>query len=241
MELLSVFLSPPLFRVLHGRNELGFVDELTFLGKKDGPRVLVLGGRSWRVNHVDWARKQAYVETTEDRGQSRWKGDGGGLRFHLCQAMKAVLASCQDEPSWSKRATDKMRELRGEFPWVALDSTGLVGGGDGETTWWTFAGLGANATLAAALSEITQSKVTFQDLSLSFESNVRQFEVERAVAAIRENGVDEYHPVVDEDSFEALKFSDCLPEDIKRRIIWKRCEEASAVQEILKLPIRSVV
>ena len=34
LELFSVFLSPPLFSVLHGRQELGFVDELTFLGKQ---------------------------------------------------------------------------------------------------------------------------------------------------------------------------------------------------------------
>ena len=40
LELLSVFLSPPLFAVLHGRQELGFVDELTFLGKQEGsPRA----------------------------------------------------------------------------------------------------------------------------------------------------------------------------------------------------------
>ena len=37
LELLSVFLSPPLFAVLHGRQELGFVDELTFLCKQEGP------------------------------------------------------------------------------------------------------------------------------------------------------------------------------------------------------------
>ncbi len=46
LELFSVFLSPPLFSVLHGRQELGFVDELTFLGKHDGPRILLLGGRA---------------------------------------------------------------------------------------------------------------------------------------------------------------------------------------------------
>ena len=54
LELFSVFLSPPLFTVLHGRQELGFVDELTFLGKTEGPRILLLGGRAWLVNHIDW-------------------------------------------------------------------------------------------------------------------------------------------------------------------------------------------
>ena len=31
------FVSPPFFSVLHGRKELGFVDELTFLGKQKEP------------------------------------------------------------------------------------------------------------------------------------------------------------------------------------------------------------
>ncbi|HAH46654.1 MAG TPA: ATP-dependent helicase, partial [Planctomycetaceae bacterium] len=59
MELLSVFMSPPLFSILHGRNELGYVDEMTFLGKQEGPRILLLGGRAWQVNHIDWQRRRA--------------------------------------------------------------------------------------------------------------------------------------------------------------------------------------
>ena len=74
LELFSVFLSPPLFSVLHGRQELGFVDELTFLGKHDGPRILLLGGRAWLVNHVDWKRRLAYVEATDAKGQIPLEG-----------------------------------------------------------------------------------------------------------------------------------------------------------------------
>ena len=40
MELLSVFTSPPLFRVTWGRKELGFVHESTFFNRQDGPSVL---------------------------------------------------------------------------------------------------------------------------------------------------------------------------------------------------------
>ena len=53
LELMSVFLSPPVFTVLHGRTELGYVDELTFIGKQEGARVLLLGGRAWKVTHID--------------------------------------------------------------------------------------------------------------------------------------------------------------------------------------------
>ena len=36
MELLSVFTSPPLFKVLNGQKELGFVHESTFYNQKEG-------------------------------------------------------------------------------------------------------------------------------------------------------------------------------------------------------------
>ena len=74
LEIVSVFLSPPVFAVLHGRQELGYVDEMSFLGKTKGPRVLLLGGRAWRVTHVDWQRRVAYVEATEDKGRSALEG-----------------------------------------------------------------------------------------------------------------------------------------------------------------------
>src|SRR5262249_44241727 len=54
LELFSVFTSPPLFVVRHGRQELGFVDQTTFLSRRDdGPRVLLLAGWAWRVTHLD--------------------------------------------------------------------------------------------------------------------------------------------------------------------------------------------
>jgi ATP-dependent helicase Lhr and Lhr-like helicase len=88
-------MSPPLFSILHGRQELGYVDEMTFLGKHEGPRVLLLGGRSWKVNHIDWQRRIAHVEATDVTGRSRWKGQGQGLGFRLAQAIKRILATDQ--------------------------------------------------------------------------------------------------------------------------------------------------
>jgi ATP-dependent Lhr-like helicase len=240
MELLSVFLSPPLFRVLHGRQELGSVDELTFLGKKDGPRVLLLGGRSWRVTHVDWARKVAYVETTDDRGQSRWKGGGRGLRFDLSQAIKAVLASDEGRNWWSQRARDKLTELRQGFAWLTHDSSAVVGNSEGELTWWTFAGVGANATLSAALSEATQSQVSFESFSLAFESHILPKDVERAISNLQQEGAGRYLPLVDENAIESLKFADCIPTDLAIRILAKRLEEPIGVQTLLQSPIRFV-
>ena len=140
LELMSVFLSPPLVTVLHGRQELGFVDELTFLGKQAGPRVLLLGGRAWRVTHVDWARKVAYVEASEALGRSRWKGTGAELKFELCQSMRRVLTSDESSPMWSQRAIDKLSELRSNFDWLDAREPVVLVNESGESEWWTFAG-----------------------------------------------------------------------------------------------------
>ena len=93
LELLSVFSAPPLFTVSHGRHELGSVDEASFLGRRDdGPPVLLLAGRAWRVTHLDWKRRRAHVEPAEDAGRSRWRGGGQLLGHDLCRPIREVLA-----------------------------------------------------------------------------------------------------------------------------------------------------
>ena len=112
MELLSVFSSPPLFSVLHGRQELGFVDEITFLGKVEGQRILLLGGRAWQVNHIDWQRRVAYVEATAAEGKSRWQGEGQSLGYELCQTIKSVLTDEAEREHWSRRARERIAIIR---------------------------------------------------------------------------------------------------------------------------------
>ena len=156
LELFSVFLSPPLFTILHGRQELGFVDELSFLGKKEGPRILLLGGRAWLVNHIDWQRRRAYVEATTATGRSRWIGWTRGLDYALCQSIKRLLTGEETSDHWSRRANEQIKEIRREFAWLDGDSTAVTVGRSGEVEWWTFGGTRANATLATALAKATQ-------------------------------------------------------------------------------------
>jgi ATP-dependent Lhr-like helicase len=65
MELLSVFTSSPLFRVMFGRKELVFVHGSTFYKRDGNPTILVLAGRSWKTNHLDWRRRIAHVEPSD--------------------------------------------------------------------------------------------------------------------------------------------------------------------------------
>lgn len=241
MELLSVFLSPPLFRVLHGRKEIGFVDELTFLGKKGGPRVLLLGGRSWHVTHIDWSRKVAYVEATEDGGRSRWKGEGRGLSFRLCQAIKSVLTSDDVRPWWSTRAREQMAQIREDFGWLSPEGSTVLVNADGEATWWTFAGIGANASLAFALSQATQSQVSHESFGLTFEAHLRTNEIEQAICGLQQRNVEELLPAVDERALQSLKFSDCLPQELAIQILQKRLHDQTGMRHATQAAPRFVI
>ena len=118
MDLLSVFTSPPLFRVMSGQKELGFVHESTFFkNDDDGPPILALAGRSWKTKHLDWKRKVAHVEPTDQKGKSRWLGEGQMLSQAVCQSIRRILASEENDPAWSRRAVEQFDELRDEHPW----------------------------------------------------------------------------------------------------------------------------
>jgi ATP-dependent Lhr-like helicase len=116
MELLSVFSLPPLFQVMYGRKKLGSVHESTFFKRDDHASILVLAGRSWKTTHLDWRRRIAHVEPTDQRGKSRWLGEGQFLSYRVCQSVRQILAAALSEPHWSQRCTSRLAELREEFP-----------------------------------------------------------------------------------------------------------------------------
>ena len=62
LDLLSAFASPMTLAARHGSIELGNVDPMAVQQQKDGPTVLLLGGRSWKVNSVEWSRRTVWVE-----------------------------------------------------------------------------------------------------------------------------------------------------------------------------------
>jgi ATP-dependent helicase Lhr and Lhr-like helicase len=240
LELFSVFTSPPLFSVLHGRQELGYVDETTFLGKQDGPRVLLLGGRSWSVNHIDWQRRIAFVEATDQQGRSRWKGEGGGLGYRLVQAIQRVLVSDGIAEHWSRRAQEQISTIRLEFPWLERDSTAARIDTDGRLAWWTFAGIRAHATLANEIAQATSRRVEHDSFSLTIEPAIPFCEFQKAGDEIRNKAVEEMRPAIDDRAIEGLKFSECLPIALVQEMLSARLRDSVAVRETLALKLRNV-
>ncbi|QDU41267.1 ATP-dependent RNA helicase RhlE [Maioricimonas rarisocia] len=239
LELFSVFVSAPLFAVLHGRREVGYVDEMSFLGKQEGPRVLLLGGRAWQVNHIDWQRRIAYVEPTEEKGRSRWLGQGSGLGLRMCRSAQHVLAGEDHRECWSRRAREQIDALRTQYPWLQPEGTVVVGGADG-VKWWTFAGSAGNATLANELASLLTSSVKSDSFSLEFDASLKLANVEAAISQLKEHSAADMRPAADESALDGLKFSECLPRELALEMLEQRMSDTDAVQCVLESKVRLV-
>jgi ATP-dependent Lhr-like helicase len=236
MELLSVFTSPPLFRVVAGQKELGSVHESTFYKRDEGPPIIVLAGRSWRTNHLDWKRRIAHVEPADERGRSRWLGEGQFLSYRVCQSIRRLLAAADDQPIWSRRATAQLNEIRTEYPWLASEGTAIVRHPSGEVRWWTFGGRVANTLVGEHLRP--KAEVRVDNLSLRFLGSVKLNEVEEWVGSL---SPDRIEPTPSEDAIEGMKFSECLPPQVAAEVFCARFNDEEAVRKLVAEPRRVVV
>ena len=236
LELLSVFTSPPLFKVMSGQKELGFVHESTFFKSDDGPAILALAGRSWKTKHLDWNRRIAHVEATDQSGKSRWMGEGQALRYEVCQAIKKILTSDDSHPTWSRRAQTQIEEIRQEFPWADSDSTCVVQHSNGDVYWWNFAGGIANKMFADSVH--VDFEPVANNLSIRFRNASK---VEPVVEQLNELAADQVFILPDDDAIANLKFSDCLPHELGLGTFAARYSDSAAVTKTLNEPRRVVV
>jgi len=237
MELFTVFTSPPLFTILHGKRELGKVDQSTFITRDDGPAVLLLGGKSWEVKHIDWSRRQAYVEQAESKGRSRWVGRDQPLSYELCQAIQKLLASDAEPENWSRRGREQMAEVRDGFPWVREGHTFVVRDDSDETYWWTFAGERANASLAHQLKGMEPEGIAFNNLAVRLRSGTDVAGLKEDLERLKEVPPAKMAPKVGEDALRGLKFSECLPRALALSVVEERLMDEAAVGEVLRMPV----
>jgi ATP-dependent Lhr-like helicase len=242
MEVMSVFLTPPLLTVLNGRTDMGLVDASSLMPKaKDRPIILSLAARSWLVRSIDWPRGIVYVEPTTDPGKSRWRSNGPGLSYPLCQRMRKLLAEEGDREGWSGRAREAVQTARVEFPWVSMDATTMINDRHRDLKWWTFAGRAANAGLAAAIGRRIPNAATFDNLSVTIENGLEIEEFDDALASLSRLADDEFLSDIDAEAVNALKFSDCLPREMATRMLQRRSSDLPAIRAVLAEPPRRIV
>ena len=243
LELLSVFTADPQFTVLHGRDELGSVDPLVFTRRVEGPRLISLGGRAWRVTHTDWKRRRAFVEPSEQAGTSRWSGSPQPLSYALTNAMREVLLA-PDLPGvdLSRRAVDRLASVREEFA-ATVSFAGLVVApwDTGQARWWTWAGARANGTIASALANVRPGLVDeldrYDNRYIKLRADATPGEVREALTAARETFGEDLQGVVAPVSDEAvkqLKFAELLPPALAAATLSARAADSMGCRAVVR-------
>ncbi|MDK1476408.1 DEAD/DEAH box helicase [Streptomyces sp. 549] len=238
IELTASFTAPPQFTVLSGRAEIGRMDPAVLTEERPGPRRLLLAGRSWQVNHIDWGRKRVFVEPV-DSGVAKWSGGTpSGLSHALTRAMREVLLRAGPAVALTRRAESHLREWREEQgPQLVHPDGTLVTRQGNDVRWWTWAGYRANATLGATLPSVTDPVQRPTDCWVRLREDLTP-EMWRAALATAEAGPALVLPDVDERAVRGLKFSAALPLRLAVATVAARLADFDGARAALTEPTR---
>ncbi len=217
LSLVSVFTSPPLFRVVHKNREIGTVHQTTFTNRAQGERaVILLAGRSWLVTSLDWDRRVAHVEPFDMQGKSTWLSAGQAMSPELAEAHRRVL--CDDERGEdhrSERAANKLEHAKEDHRFLNPEHVTVVRGID-DWDIYTFAGGRANSYVADRLAELDMGRTTATGLRVRLQKNADPDDLRSALRQVHQSSklpeIPEDHPMVRD-----LKFSEILPTAQRQR------------------------
>ena len=167
LELYSVFMTSEEMTVLWGTEELGKL-ETNFVTQQDfGQFTFILGARTWRALSVDLQHGVIHVEPVADAKDAQWQGQPALLHRELCEAIREVLTSRDEDACWSTRARTRIAAARAEHDFLPREGSLLIEDADGFV-FWTFAGGRANNLLAKVLESLVGERVTAGNLAIKF-------------------------------------------------------------------------
>ncbi len=241
LELVSVFTSDPIFKVFHGRQELGSVDQLTFMRyNKEEPTVLSMGGRNWIVTSLNWTRREAFVSPADASGKSRWQGGRIGMSWKFAQAVHTLLTGASEAALWTRRATTVLAALREEYGFLRVEADVTVTDRNrNEVRWFTFAGKLANVALADALGSKGLADVSPSDFWIRAKDTVDAL---RSIGIVRSQCGSEIRASfkIAEDYVKKVKFSECLPAETAREIVRDRLVGVEDIESVLRKPVINI-
>lgn len=223
LELVSVFTTPPFFKVMANRREIGEVHQSTFISHDDADdnsekrlSVILLAGRSWRVKDVDWTRRIAYVEPIDRPGKTRWMSLGQPMTHALARAHLRILTGSQHAADhWSKRARAALQELFMGYSFLDENDATLVRSTK-ESELWNFAGGHANHYLAACLPAFGIPVTTTNALRIRIDDRPSALDVHTALSTIVRSQprplINAKHPML-----RGLKFNQLLPPELLQK------------------------
>jgi len=237
MDLMAAFTAPPEITVMHGKEEIGRTDPSLLTGAVTGPRLLLLAGRTWKVDWTDWKRRRCFVQPVDGSGgKARWASVlSGGTSFALARAMRDVVLGADPPVKLTRRAANAIARIRADnADLVDPDGTVIVRG-DGDLLWWTWAGYRANATLMATLGPIADPTQRVDDLYIRLRNDLTdtRWRQDLAGKVIR--------PDVDERAMHGLKFSALLPREPAIDTLAARLADFPAARAVLTEPIRLLI
>lgn len=238
MNLTAVFTAPPQFTVLQGRAEIGRTDPSLLTERVDGPRRLLLAGRSWQVTYIDWRRRRCFVEPVDGGGKAKWSGAGFGLAgsYELTRAERQVLLGEDPPVNLTQRASSALRQAREEYlERVHPGGTLIIRDAGGSLRWWTWAGHRTNATLAATLDAVAVPGQHINDRWIRFREDVTAL----TWGGVRKDATNSLClPSVDERALRGLKFSDALPPRLAEATLSARLADTESAAAVLTESVR---
>jgi ATP-dependent Lhr-like helicase len=236
---MAVFTAPPQFTVLDGRREIGRTDPSLLTEKIDGPRLLLLGGRNWKVTWIDWKRRRCFVEAADSGGRARWHTPGvGGAEFAMARGARDTLLGADPPVQLTQRARRVLNEVRDEHAVTAHPAGTVISRRGSDIRWWTWAGYRANATLAATLGSLADEKQRVDDASIRMRGDLTR-EMWRAVTA--DAAAQLSLPDIDERALNGLKFNEALPHRLAVATLSARLADLDAATTVISEPARWVV
>jgi ATP-dependent Lhr-like helicase len=236
IELMSAFTTPLLISVRCGNTELGEVAPTTLASSKEKPTTLLLRGRSWRVTGVDWKKRLAWVEPSQDGGKSQWPGSSRFMSYALCRAVERTLVSREPSATISNRAREQFEHLCEEHAFCDGSSMPLLVDESGRAKLLTFAGAAVNGPVSRALKARNVDVARYDNFSV-FITTGDASTVSRLLGNLTPSDCDFLVP---RDVDNALKFSVCLPPGQVAAILSERCRDEQGLVETLKRPVRIV-
>lgn len=232
-DLTAVFTAPPEFVVLAGRIEVGTIGTDLLTEQTEGPRALLLAGRSWTVTHIDWERRRCFVEPAKEGGKAKWSGTGAGLSYDIARGMRSVLlGSLPAGVTFTSRATNSLASLRQTYGGNVSTDRLIVRLPDGsQGRWWTWAGTAANRTLQASLPDLVDPRQRIDEKSIRLLPDVS---AERFAAALAT--VEWTDPPVDEAALRGLKFSAALPRGLAMHTVGARLGDVQSAMDVVNGP-----